>query len=445
MPETIVTKFTDRSQAGQRLAERLEALHVEDPVVFGLARGGLPVAYEVAIALHAPLDVMAVCRIYAPGDPQLAIGGLAEGDVRVLNRAVLDKLDIGVGQLEAAVARARIELETRIRDYRHGRQVTDVHDRTAIIVVDGLSSGSTSRAALRSVGTRHPRRLVLATPVASTATIASLRDEVDDLICLLELASMPPVGDCYDHFELTSEEEVANLLSRAAGYRASRPKLRPRKVRIPVENGADVAGELFLPHDALGVVVFAQGADSTRRGHRKRLVARELNRRGLATLLVDLLTTEEDDDLESLFDVELLAARLTAAARWVGEQARLARLQIGLFGASTGAAAALKAAADSPDVIGAVVSRGGRPDLAADSLEEVQAPVLLIVGGLDEAVVELNRAAQARLGGPSELTIVPGATHLFEEHGALEQVADLAADWFSARLAGVDVPGVFLG
>jgi len=158
-----------------------------------------------------------------------------------------------------------------------------------------------------------------------------------------------------------------------------------------------------------------------------------------------LLSTDEDDDLENLFDIELLSARLVAAARWVGEQSRLSRLGIGLFGASTGAAAALKAAADLPDEIGAVVTRGGRPDLAADSLGDVQAPVLLIVGSLDEGVLELNRVAQTKLGGPSELTVVPGATHMFEERGSLEEVAHLAADWFSTRLTGVGVPGVYLG
>jgi putative phosphoribosyl transferase len=445
MIQAASRRFTDRSVAGRELAERLETLHVEDPVVFGLARGGLPVAYEVAKALHAPLDVLAVCRIYAPGNPALAIGGLAEGDVRVLNHQVLDPLHVGVGQLETVVARARMELEQRVRSYRHGRPPTTVHDRTAILVVDGLASGSTSRAALRATRAHHPRRLVLATPMGPINTLESLREEVDDLVCLLEVDPGVAVRDCYERFELTTEHEVTLLLARAAGNRAARAKLRSRKVSIPVNDGGDLEGELCLPHDAVGLVMFAHGSGSNRRSHRKRVVTRELNRRGLATLLVDLLTADEVEDLENLFDVDLLAARLVAATRWVGEQPRLAKLQVGLIGASTGAAAALQAAAELPDTIGAVVTRGGRPDLVAGSLHDVQAPVLLIVGGLDEAVLELNRTAQPQLAGTSELVVIPGATHRFEERGALDEVARLAADWFSLRLAEAVVPGVYLG
>ncbi|MGO9957744.1 MAG: phosphoribosyltransferase family protein [Solirubrobacteraceae bacterium] len=440
-------RFTDRSDAGQELAERLETLHVEDPVVFGLARGGLPVAYEVAKALHAPLDVLAVCRIYAPGNPALAIGGLAEGDVRVLNHQVLDPLHVGVGQLETVVARARMELEQRVRSYRHGRPPTTVRGRTAILVVDGLASGSTSRAALRATRAHHPRRLVLATPMGATDTLEALREEVDDLVCLLEVDPGVPVRDCYERFELTTEHEVTLLLARAAGNRAARAKLRSRKVTIPVSDRADLEGELSLPNDAVGLVMFAHGSGSSRRSPRKRVVAQELNRRGLATLLVGLLTADEVEDLENLFDVDLdlLAARLVAATRWVGEQPRLAKLQIGLFGAGTGAAPALQAAAELSDTIGAVVTRGGRPDLVSGCLHDVRAPVLLIVGGLDEAVLELNRAAQSQLGGTSELAVIPGATHRFEELGALDEVARLAADWFSLRLAEAVVPGVYLG
>ena len=160
-----------------------------------------------------------------------------------------------------------------------------------------------------------------------------------------------------------------------------------------------------------------------------------LNRRGLGTLLFDLLTESEARDRANVFDVELLGERLLAATHWVRSRPDLAELPLGYFGASTGAAAALVAAAEAPEEVAAVVSRGGRPDLAGDRLADVRAPTLLVVGGNDPQVLELNRAAQARLGGPSELVVVPGASHLFEEPGTLEEVSRLAGDWFAAHLA----------
>jgi dienelactone hydrolase len=170
-------------------------------------------------------------------------------------------------------------------------------------------------------------------------------------------------------------------------------------------------------------------------------VARALNARGLATLLFDLLTGDEAEDRRNVFDIPLLGARVAEAVAWARADARTAALPIGLFGASTGAAAALTAAAGAPGDVAAVVSRGGRPDLAADALERVRAPVLLIVGGADREVLALNRMAQARLRCESRLAVVPGATHLFEEPGALEAVVALAGDWFADRLRGEGVEG----
>ncbi len=204
-----------------------------------------------------------------------------------------------------------------------------------------------------------------------------------------------------------------------------------REVRIPK---AEIVGDLVLPERARGLVLFAHGSGSSRFSPRNRQVARELNDRGLATFLVDLLTQKEERDRTNVFDIALLSRRLVAATRWVRAEPDLAHLPVGFFGASTGAAAALSAAAELGDEVGAVVSRGGRPDLAAERLAEVRAPVLLIVGGRDEVVLELNREAQRLLNGPSELAIVSGATHLFEEPGALEEVSRLAGGWFEHNL-----------
>jgi dienelactone hydrolase len=205
---------------------------------------------------------------------------------------------------------------------------------------------------------------------------------------------------------------------------------------VAVRVGDGLAGDLGVPPDPVGVVVFAHGSGSSRHSGRNRAVAAYLRGQGLATLLVDLLTPDEErEDVRTgrlRFDIGLLAGRVADAVRWCGDDARTAGLPVGLFGASTGAAAALVAAADVP--VGAVVSRGGRPDLAHAALGRVRVPTLLVVGGRDHQVLDLNRAAAARLGGPWVLEVVEGATHLFEEPGALDRVARLAAGWFRRHL-----------
>jgi dienelactone hydrolase len=207
---------------------------------------------------------------------------------------------------------------------------------------------------------------------------------------------------------------------------------------VSIRAGAEtLEGTLGIPGGARGVVLFAHGSGSSRHSPRNRYVAQVLRQAGFATLLFDLLTAREealDERTLSLrFDIPLLADRLAAATDWIASDPDGHRLEVGYFGASTGAAAALVAAADRPEV-GAVVSRGGRPDLAGAALARVRAPTLLIVGGRDPAVLDLNREALQHLAAEKELAVVPGATHLFEEPGALEEVARLAADWFGRHL-----------
>jgi dienelactone hydrolase len=211
-------------------------------------------------------------------------------------------------------------------------------------------------------------------------------------------------------------------------------------VTIPLE-GIGHAGDLAVPAGSRGIVVFAHGSGSSRLSPRNTYVATRLQEGGLATLLFDLLTETEDRRRETRFDIGLLTRRLEAATDWLIRQPELQTLAIGYFGASTGAAAALRAAASRPRQVSAVVSRGGRPDLASAELPRVRAPTLLIVGGHDEQVIELNRQAYALLAAHKELVIVPGATHLFEEAGTLERVAELACDWFLKYLAtGTTLP-----
>lgn len=218
---------------------------------------------------------------------------------------------------------------------------------------------------------------------------------------------------------------------------ASRPHMRPANVLATREvtiGPLGLAGTLQLPASASALVLFAHGSGSSRFSPRNMAVADALNAQGIATLLFDLLTPDEEQKRANVFDIPLLAERLIDVVRWIDTQPELAHLSLGLFGASTGAAAALVAAARLGAGVGAVVSRGGRPDLADVALERVTAPTLLIVGGLDYGVIELNQQAFARLTAPKAIEIVPGATHLFPEPGTLDVVIEHAARWFNAHL-----------
>jgi len=220
--------------------------------------------------------------------------------------------------------------------------------------------------------------------------------------------------------------------------RASGTAIERRDIRIaPV----GLAGELRIPAPSKSIVAFAHGSGSSRLSPRNRAVAEALNRHGVATLLFDLLTIEEEDDRANVFDIPLLAERLIQAVHWLDREPAIAGLPLGLFGASTGAAAALVAAARLGERVGAVVSRGGRPDLAGAALDRIRVPTLLIVGGNDLPVIDLNQQALARLHGPKALEIVPGASHLFPERGALEAVIDHAARWFERYLVSNGAAG----
>ena len=210
-------------------------------------------------------------------------------------------------------------------------------------------------------------------------------------------------------------------------------------VKIPVDHG-NLSGTLTFPHNTKGLVLFAHGSGSSRHSPRNQLVASILHDAGIGTLLFDLLGESEAEDRTNVFDINMLAQRLEAAALWAHRQTETGQLRLGYFGASTGAAAALVAAARRQTPVAAVVSRGGRPDLASDFLPQVEAPTLLIVGSHDYEVLELNRQALARLHCEKELTLVRGATHLFEEPGALMQVAMLASAWFERYLRALKVP-----
>jgi putative phosphoribosyl transferase len=272
--------------------------------------------------------------------------------------------------------------------------------------------------------------VILAVPVAPPETVAALRRDADDVIAVETPEPFFAIGGWYSDFSPTSDDEVIELLAQAGAVSGA-----DREIMIPAE-GRQLAGHLTIPSGARGLVVFAHGSGSGRHSPRNQAVARALNDAGLGTLLFDLLSPEEEGDRANVFDIPLLAGRLGTATAWLLDQDDTRALPIGFFGASTGAGAALWAAAEPDSPVRAIVSRGGRPDLAGARLESVRAPTLLIVGGRDEAVLEMNRDAARHLTCEHRIEVVPGATHLFEEPGALEAVADLAARWFLEHLFG---------
>jgi len=348
--------------------------------------------------------------------------------------------------LELVERRERAELERRARQYRGGRRRLDLENRCAVIVDDGVATGSTVRAACHVARHQGADRIVVAVPVASRLALHELADVCDDMLCVEVPDPFYAVGEWYRDFSQTSDEEVVTLLARATGDEAtttdsSRGGAGPNAVDVEVPSGAvTLPGRLIVPDHPRGTVVFAHGSGSSRHSPRNRFVAESLHHAGLSTLLVDLLTAEEELDRSHVFDISLLATRLDDAAHWVRGRPECRSSPLGFFGASTGAAAALRAAAQPDSDVSAVVSRGGRPDLAGSSLADVRAPTLLIVGERDAQVLQLNKTAQSELRCPCELAVVPGATHLFEERGALERVAKLASAWFVTHLTGGAVP-----
>ena len=412
--------FTDRHEAGKKLAEKLVQYRGADAVVFALPRGGVVVGYDVAKALALPLDSIAVRKIGHPLTPEYAIGVVDEHGATIFNEA--EKRAANPEWLAKEIEAQKNEAQRRSATYRGTRPLYAIAGKTAIIVDDGIATGLTMRLAVRAMKQRSAGKIVVAVPLAPPESLQALKDEGADEIVVLESPSdfLGAIGLHYVQFDQVEDDEVITLL-RSADIGEN---IRVRTGDVVLE------GTTTMPHGAKGLVVFVHGSGSSRFSPRNMFVAEVLQKAGIGTLLIDLLTKEEDAVYERRFDIDLLVKRLEAIIGWIKEKKDMKQLPIGLFGASTGAAAALRVAAQMGMAITAIVSRGGRPDLAMDTLPEVTAPTLLIVGGDDTGVIELNEQVFAKLQCEKKLEIVPGATHLFEEPGALENVAQLAQEWF---------------
>jgi putative phosphoribosyl transferase len=439
--------FSDRVEAGRRLAEHLSDLeNRDDVVVLGLPRGGVPVAYEVATRLDAPLDVIVVRKLGVPYQPELAMGAVGEEGVRILDSRIVSMAGVSEHELEAVERRERAELRRRADLFRRGRPRVPLDEKVAVIVDDGIATGSTIKAACRVARSLGAVRVVAAAPVAPIDAVERLTGDADQVVIVEQPDPFYAIGQFYHDFDQTTDDEVTHLLGRLAktsvGSSAADP---PESGDVGFDEDVTIAagevtleGRLSVPPGSPGTVVFVHGSGSSRHSPRNRRVAQALHHAGLGTLLFDLLTHTEELDRANVFDIELLAERLIDVTGWLARFERWPSQPIGYFGASTGAAAALRAAADLGRDVTCVVSRGGRPDLTGPRISDVVAPTLLIVGSRDTVVLELNREAQAQMRCETSLEIVPGASHLFEEPGALDQVATLARRWFARHFREVD-------
>ncbi|GEM_PF-9658 len=428
--------FTDRQDAGRKLAAELVQKSYESPVVYALPRGGVPVAAEVAESLGAPLDLVLVRKIGAPGNPEVALAAIVEGEPpqMVINEEVMRRSGADEAYLTRTRDRELAEMHRRRARYLGDRPRIAPAGHTAIIVDDGLATGATMKAAIAALRRQGAQKVVAAIPIAPESEVDALAAIADEVICLLPARAFRGVGGAYQDFHQLSDEETIGYLRRAWSVLGdeSQGVTLQREVSIPP---LGLAGDLVLPPNPRGIILFAHGSGSSRLSPRNNAVARRLNELGFATLLLDLLTPQEAADRRNVFDIPLLAERLLEADLWILAEPELAELPLGLFGASTGAGAALMAAAELGPRIAAVVSRGGRPDLAGPRLKEVKSPTLLIVGGNDPQVLDLNRAALAQLDCEKLLQIVPGAGHLFEAPGELETVTEMAGQWFQHYLS----------
>ncbi len=445
--------FKNRQHAGLKLAQELADLEgTKDLLVLGLPRGGIPVAFEVAQRLHAPLDVFLSRKLGVPGQEELAFGAVAANGGRYLDEEIVASVRLEPDEIEKITHATEKTLEERARIYREGRSPLQVEGRTVVLVDDGVATGASIYAAMRALQGMKPKSLIVAVPVASRSACNRLRRHADRLVVLYAPENFYAVGQFYEDFSQVPDAEVVDLLRRAdkafamvgvagdcPGNQHSLQSAMGNTHHEIVIKADDVSleGLLGLPFGATAIVLFAHGSGSSRHSARNHYVAEYLQSHGIATLLFDLLTADEERvdriSCEHRFNIDLLAERLIAVTRWIRKNPLTRSLRVAYFGASTGAAAAFVAAAALPESIAAVVSRGGRPDLAGEALDKVRAPSLLIVGSRDEQVIALNRTALDKLQCENkEIILVRGATHLFEEPGCLEQVAFAATDWLSS-------------
>jgi putative phosphoribosyl transferase len=427
-PVPVSLPFTDRSEAGRRLAERVRAFAVNDPIVLALPRGGVPVGAELAQRLDADFDVLMVRKIGLPGRPETGVGAIAEDGHVLFDDRALARLRVPRQALHDTVEAERVELDRRRRVYRGERPAPRLAGRDCVVVDDGVATGGTARAALRMVRQAGPSQLVLAVPVASPEAVESLREEADALVVLSAPENFHAVGEWYRDFGQLSDGHVTAILAERGRVRPEQNSARAVRIRA---GQVYLDGDLTMPGTLRGAIVMAFGEG--RADPRWRAIASVFQRAGYATLLLDLWTDAsagaEGDD------ARVMGERLNAAVTWLRRATDAATEPLGVLGAGAAAPAALVTAAERPQDMGAVVVYGGRIDLAESSLSGVRAPSLILLESRDSFVRELSEWARGRMGAPTDLRVISGAEQLLQGAQEWRRVAVEALDWFDRHLA----------
>lgn len=445
--------FRNRQEAGSQLARLLHFwTGRSDVLVLALPHGGVETGFAIARHLDVPLDILLARKLGVPGHEDTAFGAIAPGGFRYIDQSVVQAAGMAPEEIEKSIEQTQESLRRQDRLYRANRAPLDVSGRTVILADDGIATGASIRVAIQALRAMHPARLIVAVPVAPASIIERFRGDVDEFFCLYQPQAVRAVGQFYWDFSPVSDEEVVEILERAAELHRNGGAPGADYVARPAVQGdgfqggvvlqtatARLEGALSLPASAVGLVLFVHGSSSRRYSPRSRSLAKILQSQRLGTLLFDLLTDEEDlpDQRKAGYRLEipLLAQRLIDAVEWLTSQSSFRHLPLCYLGSGTGAAAALLAAARRPEQVQAIVSHGGRPDLAGDALSQVQAPTLLVVGNADGVIIERNQQALATLGcAAKKLITVPGATYPFEDLGTLAPVGQHAAEWFLTHL-----------
>lgn len=414
-------RFENREEAGEILADRLISYKDSDPIILALPRGGVPIARIIADKLHAPLDLILIKKIGVPGNEEFAVGAVAEDEKPILNQELISRYNLDRKIIAGTIADKVKEIRARAKLYRKEFKPVSWEGRTVIVVDDGLATGATMKAALTWLKTKVVKEIVVAVPVSSKEAMTEVKPLCTEFISMILPSDLWSVGFWYHDFQQVSDEEVIKDLR---GRKTT--KVDENDIRL-YDHNDPLNGLVQIPQNSKGMIIFAHGSGSNYKSPRNQKVAKALHEAGYSTLLFDLLTAEESLNRKNVFDIGLMAKRLLIATEWAKKN--FPDKPLAYFGASTGAAAALQAASERDDIF-AVVSRGGRPDLAMDYLPKIDIPVLLIVGREDDLVISLNKAARNKLNN-CQMELIAKAGHLFEEPGTMEQVIELALGWFN--------------
>lgn len=429
--------FRDRHHAATLLIEKLDNYPLDkvNTVVVALPRGGVPIAGMIAKKFDLPLEIVSVKKIGYPVNPELALGAITEAGDTVINEDIRRASNLREDEIEEICEKYLLLAKAKAKKIRGEYNLVNLNNKDILLVDDGIATGASIEAAIKFLKNNRVNNILIATPVASKESLARITHQVDKIITIDTPSPFLSVGRWFECFEQVEDDEVEKIVLH---FKKGQSDDKYLHIDVTVNcNGNCHDGSLVKVANEKAWVVFAHGSGSSHLSPRNNLLASKLNAKGFSTLLFDLLTPIEDREDKNRFNITLLSERLVQALKWLMQSDHYnPATPIGLFGASTGAAAALVVASKFQDQlpIFSIVSRGGRPDLVGvNELNDVMLPVLLIVGAKDYSVIELNEIAHNQIY-KSKIQLIANATHLFDEPGTLEKVAELTTNWFQQQL-----------